>query len=640
VKKCWLLVVFTDTITGSMSFESIVSARIHPAIGVARIGDSAEEYFIGPEVVDPPPAAVGSRKDKQGRLKRQAALFRVYGYDKDNQVVAELTAAEADIVWDVHVANKKGAWYDFVMALDSPDAAAITAPRRNSNVSGSDRTNLIIDPGPRKISGSNAPPVLFDSGKFFGTQVYLGELQTDEAGRLRFLGGRGVSGSPFPGNPLSTFANNACWYDDISDGPVSATVKMNGRDIPVDPAWVVVGPPDYAPDIVTVQTMYDVIYNALAGSWLTPPPQPSFMHDILPILRQFVAGQWVNAGFLAQFGWGGPNDFLRSEMLAKLGAPGNTYQEMRRQMFHMLRDPNGTTYQPLQWPPIYGDSFGNFDSSPRAGFSLTDTLYGFFEQWFQGDFLSDYDPNWRSPSSLNEVPLPEQPAMLDRAALHFCMGGPFHPGCEMTWPMRLGSMYRAPFRLRQQPAGLSEPDYGEYLTQSIVLSNDGPLSASGPGDISKWMAIPWQADTASCRSGYTPDFDPYLPTFWPSRVPNQVLTEENYRVVMDESNDMETRTKAFYDRSNWLRGLGLKQPYIEQITKMVKDFGELGVVERHDGPDIPEFPPYIYVESTPAIHAPRALRATLEKPGEAADEAAVSEDFRNARFGGSRLHRR
>jgi hypothetical protein len=109
---------------------------------------------------------------------------------------------------------------------------------------------------------------------------------------------------------------------------------------------------------------------------------------------------------------------------------------------------------------------------------------------------------------------------------------------------------------------------------------------------------------------------------------------------MDESNDMETRTKAFYDRSNWLRGLGLKQPYIEQITKMVKDFGELGVVERHDGPDIPEFPPYIYVESTPAIHAPRALRATLEKPGEAADEAAVSEDFRNARFGGSRLHRR
>ena len=42
------------------------------------------------------------------------------------------------------------------------------------------------------------------------------------------------------------------------------------------------------------------------------------------------------------------------------------------------------------------------------------------------------------------------------------------------------------------------------------------------------MAVPWQTDTASCRSGYYlgygPRYDPYVPTFWPARVPNQVLT--------------------------------------------------------------------------------------------------------------------
>ena len=91
-----------------------------------------------------------------------------------------------------------------------------------------------------------------------------------------------------------------------------------------------------------------------------------------------------------------------------------------------------------------------------------------------------------------------QPDTLDRAALHFCMGGPFHPGCEMTWPMRSSAMYRAPFRLREAPPSRHEPDYGEYLTQAIVTADDGPLSQNRPGDISRWMAIPWQADTASC----------------------------------------------------------------------------------------------------------------------------------------------
>jgi anthranilate phosphoribosyltransferase len=46
------------------------------------------------------------------------------------------------------------------------------------------------------------------------------------------------------------------------------------------------------------------------------------------------------------------------------------------------------------------------------------------------------------------VPLGEQPAMLDRAALEFCLADAFHPGCEITWPIRHTTMFMAPFRIR------------------------------------------------------------------------------------------------------------------------------------------------------------------------------------------------
>jgi len=39
---------------------TLVSLRIHPAIGIARVGNSPDEYFIGPEKLaepDPPPGA-------------------------------------------------------------------------------------------------------------------------------------------------------------------------------------------------------------------------------------------------------------------------------------------------------------------------------------------------------------------------------------------------------------------------------------------------------------------------------------------------------------------------------------------------------------------------------------------------------
>lgn len=187
--------------------------------------------------------------------------------------------------------------------------------------------------------------------------------------------------------------------------------------------------------------------------------------------------------------------------------------------------------------------------------------------------------------------------MLDKAALHYCLSDAFHPGCEMTWPMRHASLYCAPFRIRARPADDPEPDYGPTITPNVVKRVGGPLYAQPPGGITRWMAIPWQGDTAFCRSGYDPDFDPYLPTFWAARVPNQVLSVEDYAIVIDEHRPREERIKAFNRRVHWLRAITSKSPP-EVMLDMIQHFGQLGLIIVQPGiPNDPDFPSIIYVET-------------------------------------------
>lgn len=567
-----------------------VRAAIHPAIGIARVGNSADAFFAGPELPWPTVAPEGGYKDSAGAIKRQAARFRIYGYDEAGQVTEELTAANAEIRWTVHVANKKAAWYNFNVAHDIP--AAIPSTRRNAEYLGPHRADLVIDPGPRSITGPCQAAQPFDTGTFLGRPVYLGELRTDDDGRLLFLGGHGVSGTVLHNRPATDFANNNGWFDDIADGPVTAEVIIGDRAIPVDPAWVVVAPPNYAPDIVSIQTMYDVIYDASLGSLIPPPPQVSFTEHIYPLLAQFSETQWVNYGFHRHFGWGSPYDFLQPGALQQLASNDPAHLELRRRIFHQFRNPDGDSLEPYAWPPLYGDAMGVTAADPQQLFAVSRTQYEHLRRWAEGDFLSDWSEGRPAAASLTELPLHEQPGALDKAALYFCMGGPFHPGCEMTWPMRHASLYAAPFRLRHWPAGVPEPDYGD----SISLDQLGAaLSASAPGDITRWMAIPWQTDTASCRAGYDPSFDPYLPAFWPARVPNHVLPREHYQALLDTNLPANQRSHAFHSRSDWFRWL--TGGYLQQINQMVTDFGKLGIVQSQPGPGDSGFPDTIYVET-------------------------------------------
>src|SRR5215831_14889838 len=131
--------------------------KIHPAIGIARIGNS-DEFFIGPERVGEEPNPPGGFKDAQCRVKRQAARFHIFAHHDDGSV-EEITDAEADITWTVHLVNSKAA-----------------NPGRGNTESPAD---LTIDPGSRTLNGPDQRQ-LFDTGQIQfssapGTTVPLGE---------------------------------------------------------------------------------------------------------------------------------------------------------------------------------------------------------------------------------------------------------------------------------------------------------------------------------------------------------------------------------------------------------------------------------------------------------------------------------
>src|SRR3954447_24753696 len=113
--------------------------RIHPAVGIARVGNS-EDHVIAPETMagsrttDSPltgglpiragsesdPVRGGDLRDASGALKRHAARFRIFAYPEgaeekwprgdgvEVKIGDELDGRTvSDIIWTVHVANKK-----------------------------------------------------------------------------------------------------------------------------------------------------------------------------------------------------------------------------------------------------------------------------------------------------------------------------------------------------------------------------------------------------------------------------------------------------------------------------------------------------------------------------------------------------
>lgn len=598
--------------------ERITHVKIHPGIGVARVGNSAKDYYIGPETTNPKLTEFGNTRDKGGAIKRQAARFRIYGYDKNGDVVAEVQQADnSQVEWSVHVANRKAQWYEFNAAMDIPATVDLTVPLRNPDVKGSGRDALCIDPGECLITGLNMNDSSYMmSGEFQGTSVTLGELRTDSVGRLVVLPGHGISASPSqqpvynPADPNS-FNNAAGWYDDICDGPVHAKVTIGDRDFEADSAWVVSAPPNFAPDLVAWRTLDDLMRSVWMRAGMMPlPKRVIFNEHVKPILERLSELQWVNKGYLAMFGGDAPMNFKDQKLMERLAyAPGSSlyadpYAELRRTIFNSFRPTQNLVVEKRAWPWNYGDAYGYTDPdptqppSPNQYLKLPQYYDYILSKWVEGDFIGGYNPKEKTYKSVEDLPLQEQPEMIDKANMHFCLADAFHPGCELTWPMRHASMYRAPYRIRERAQGKADPSYGKTLNHKEVIKVGGPLYDQGPGDLSRWMALPWQGDTAYCRSGYDMEYDPYVPTFWPARVPNQVLTYMDYRILMDESKSKEERLAAYQNRAQWMRVVPQNLPAPEQMEYMIAHYGEMGIIEALPGPkDLPEIPDPLFVEN-------------------------------------------
>jgi hypothetical protein len=582
--------------------KPVVRCAIHPAIGIARIGNAPpDQYYVAPEVPGRPaePGPPGFKNGK-GEVRKEAARFRIYGYDEEGNVVREITADDAEIAWEVHLANRKPAWYRFINAMDLKQYAKSTT-YRNADITGSMRQALVNDPGAIAISGRNTSGAQyrFDQGSVrFGEgepiQVPLGELRTDDQGRLLVLGGDGTSASAY-GRPATTFANNEGWYDDVSDGPVRARVKIGDQEMDAEPAMVAVTPPNFGQGLYGAVTLYDVIYDLfLRQGWAKPPARLTFWEHVFPIFERMVNSQWVNLGAYVLFGPGSPGDLTDPQRLEKLADPSPASRPDREAVLRFFREPippwdtpgqrtELPPPQPSRLPPFYGDGFGDYEDIAIDELALTQTQHHWLKQWAGGDF----EPGERRepPARLDDLPLAERPSALDRTPLEDCLGGPFHPGIELTWPMRVPSMWRPP----QQAGGLlyrlhilppDEPprdDFGAVLTPEVCLGPDGPQTASGPGTLTRWLGVPWQTDEASCLNGY--DASNYLPvpSFWAARVPNEVLSRHAFTQATDRRLPYAQRLKQFAYRQFWLRDLQ-GSSYQDRINNMVKEWSLIGIV--------------------------------------------------------------
>jgi hypothetical protein len=468
--------------------------RIHPAIGIARLGDSPDKYFVGPEApgvlpsLDQPgaPHDPDARyKDDQGRIKRQGARFRIYEHTLDDTGattrVQEITATDAQIEWEVHLANRKAA------------APKFFSPSRGDtrNEKTHDKSQLIIDAGPQKVGGVEQRMKHLQGRFLDAVDVPLGDLLTDSAGRLILLGGFGRSQSP-SGRPLVGFADNDGWCDDTSDGPVRATIRLNGstETIDADPAWVIIAPPDFAPPIENVVTLYDVVYSMTAKFVDTSlavgnDTKVSFTKDVYPIFRRVSNLHWVSDTAAIGHGEGSFGHFISRVPELASGQPEKA--PLRNMIFRRLRNPKGGGGN---MPKLPNDA--DPDPDPNNTISLTQVQYERLKRWTQGEFEADWPRDGEpAPLPLDELPETEKPQALDRAALDACVGGGFFPGIEV----------------------------GRIMLEESTYDKDRPFRISaelGPGTLTARMAVPWQADFHDCSIEDGMDW-------WPGQRPNQVF---------------------------------------------------------------------------------------------------------------------
>lgn len=555
--------------------------KIHPAIGIARVGDS-QDYYIAPEQAGSIPTKYSTNppegvifRDANDKLLRQAAQFKIYEYSDGSQEATLVTPGKngvKSIKWTTWIASKKASWFQFMQqtgsgmgpyvdGVDVPtppanapyvykndegyltnnannpftsegtrpdgyDADAPTWPtdiNKPSNplrynlalgtsndpatMADASRQSLILDPGPITLDAPNQSdsfdldpttyPFLSELNPF--PISTLGSVETDVDGNLIVLGGFGNSGTTNSEGPIITaYANNEGWFDDIADGPVTATIIMDDdSEVVVEgSAWVSVAPPAYAPQIINQVNLYDDIYDIYVRELNANPALykdgafqedyvPNYYSEVQPILSRPNLYQYV-----ASFPSIGTTNHLDIVNDSSKDFAGFAAKYLRGRGTQGNPKSGPAENAPSLMPLLAGDNpISNFTASKFLG--LTATQFFILSQFTDGKVSMD------SPTSLPEG------AALDKANLENCVGGAFCPGIEITWITRNTSIY-APL-----PNGFDDSDLFRINQKDISQLTQGQLSLTNgadnnysdglePGDLTKYMAQPWQADFNEC----------------------------------------------------------------------------------------------------------------------------------------------
>ncbi|QAY90698.1 LodA/GoxA family CTQ-dependent oxidase [Pseudomonas sp. ACM7] len=490
--------------------------KIHPGIGIARVGPSRSGFYIAGETMGADNIEIDGAgnevpfagyKDASMLMRRQAVRFRVFEYERDETtgqevLLREITAADAQINWSVRLAATKAAQFQKDEIDFEGEVTLIqgSTPRNEDVPIDSLRTEVAL-----AVSGANfrytkgAEP----QGAICNKPIYLGEARTDAEGRLIILPGFGDAFSwPDPigqERALVDYYDNPGWYDDIADGAVDATVQI-GAAAPVtaEGAWVITAPPDFAPNTLAVSTLYDIALQAIN---IQLPSPLTFTQDIKPLIDRAADLAQTNEN---QDRWWRVHTLLL--MPGDISDNGNSDAARKRR---------GDIYDAVK---------AACDGMEK--YSLTSRQKTILNRYRSGDFQPAADTG-RQP-----LTLPEE---LDRAALERCVGGGFLPGIEAGHSLRLPDVF----------SGLCR------LTREQFTDWDGTRKNLLPGLLSGRMACPWQADFMQCQGAW-----------WPSQRP-----------------DIAGRTDVDKGPL-WARKLVVgKNPEAPQsMLNMVNYFGQLGVV--------------------------------------------------------------
>ena len=136
-------------------------------------------------------------------------------------------------------------------------------------------------------------------------------------------------------------------------------------------------------------------------------------------------------------------------------------------------------------------------------------------------------------------------------------------------------------------------DLGQLLTPEKAFEGSNgtppPIGPQMPGDLTRWMGIPWQCDAFSCQFVlFANDFPDAV--WWPALLPIDVLPEAYYNQVMRKDLAPEVRREFAQGRVAWSRGVAgigyhAEASYTDGLGRMVALWDRMGFVVKRPGPD-------------------------------------------------------